>query len=47
MKTIYLNVEFKDPENELKSQLQRSGARNVDVRRNYSGELEVRYTSQE
>lgn len=28
MKTIYLNVEFKDPETELKAELQRSGARN-------------------
>lgn len=44
MKTIYLNVEFKDPETELKAQLQKSGARNVEVRRNYNGELEVRYT---
>ena len=44
MKNIYLNVEFKDPESELKSQLQHDGARNVDVRRNYNGELEVRYT---
>ena len=44
MKNIYLNVEFKDPESELKSQLQRNGARNIDVRRNYNGELEVRYT---
>ena len=43
MKNIYLNVEFKDPESELKSQLQKSGARNIDVRRNYNGELEVRY----
>lgn len=44
MKNIYLNVEFKDPESELKSQLQKSGARNIDVRRNYNGEFEVRYT---
>lgn len=44
MKTIYLNVEFKDPETKLKAELQRSGARNVEVRRNYNGELEVRYT---
>lgn len=44
MKTIYLNVEFKDPETELKAQLQKNGARNVEVRRNYNGELEVRYT---
>ncbi len=44
MKNIYLNVEFKDPESELKTQLQRNGARNIDVRRNYNGELEVRYT---
>lgn len=44
MKNIYLNVEFKDPETELKAELQRSGARNVEARRNYNGELEVRYT---
>ncbi|MDE7348747.1 MAG: hypothetical protein K2N53_03710 [Clostridia bacterium] len=44
MKNIYLNVEFKDPESELKTQLQHNGARNIDVRRNYNGELEVRYT---
>lgn len=44
MKNIYLNVEFKDPVNELKAQLQHSGSRNIDVRRNYNGELEVRYT---
>ena len=44
MKTVYLNVEFKDPEKELKTQLQNSGARNIDIRRNYSGEIEVRYT---
>ena len=44
MKNIYLNVEFKDPVSELKAQLQRSGARNIDVKRNYNGELEVRYT---
>lgn len=44
MKNIYLNVEFKDPKSELESQLKRSVARNIDVRRNSSGELEVRYT---
>ena len=44
MKNIYLNVEFKDPTSELKSQLQQSGARNIDVCRNYNGEVEVRYT---
>lgn len=44
MKTVYLNVEFKAPESELKAQLQRNGARNIEVRRNYNGELEVRYT---
>ncbi len=44
MKNIYLNVEFKNPESELKTQLQHNGARNIDVRRNYNGELEVRYT---
>lgn len=43
MKSIYLNVEFKDPESELKSQLQRGDARNIYVRRQFNGELEVRY----
>lgn len=28
----------------MRGDLQRQGARNIDVRRNYSGELEVRYT---
>lgn len=44
MKYANINVEFEKPENKLKTQLQRSGARNIDIRRNYSGELEVRYT---
>lgn len=44
MKYANINVEFQKPENKLKEQLQRSGARNIDVRRNYSGELEVSYT---
>lgn len=44
MKYSNINVEFKKPENELKEQLQRSGARNIDVRRSYNGELEVRYS---
>ncbi|MDD4575122.1 MAG: hypothetical protein PHI36_01715 [Bacteroidales bacterium] len=44
MKNVNLNVEFKDPIKELKEQLQRSGARNIDVRRSYNGEVEVRYT---
>lgn len=44
MKYSNINVEFKKPENEIKEQLSRSGARNIDVRRNYSGEVEVRYT---
>lgn len=44
MKYSNINVEFKKPENEIKEQLSRSGARNIDIRRNYNGELEVRYT---
>lgn len=44
MKYSNINVEFKKPENEIKAQLSHSGARNIDIRRNYNGELEVRYT---
>lgn len=44
MKYSNISVNFKKPENEIKEQLSRSGARNIDVRRNYSGEVEVRYT---
>lgn len=44
MKYSNINVEFKKPENELKEQLQRIGARNIDIKRNYNGELEVRYS---
>ena len=44
MKYSNINVEFKKPENELKEQLQRNGARNIDIRRSYNGELEVRYS---
>ena len=44
MKYSNINVEFKKPENEIKEQLSRSGARNIDIRRSYSGEIEVRYT---
>lgn len=44
MKYSNVNVEFKKPENEIKEELSRSGARNIDIRRNYSGEIEVRYT---
>ena len=44
MKYSNINVEFKKPENELKEQLQRSGARNIDIRRGYNGEIEVRYS---
>lgn len=43
MKTIYVNIEFKDPVAELKTQLQRSGARINYVRRNSGGEMEVSY----
>ena len=44
MKYSNINVEFKKPENEIKEQLSRSGARNIDIRRSYGGEIEVRYT---
>lgn len=44
MKSVNISVEFKDPIKELQSQLQRSGARNVDIRRSYNGDVEVRYT---
>jgi len=44
MKYSNINVEFKKPENEIKDQLVRSGARNIDIRKSYSGEIEVRYT---
>lgn len=44
MKYINLSVEFKNPEKELQEQLQRNGARNISVRRNYDGTVEVRYT---
>lgn len=44
MKHSNINVEFKKPENELKEQLQRSGARNIDIRRSFNGALEVRYS---
>ena len=43
MKNSNINVEFIKPENELKAQLQRSGAKNIDIRKNYNGDLEVRY----
>lgn len=44
MKNLNLTVDFKDPVKELKDHLQRDGARNIDVRRNYNGEIEVRYS---
>ena len=44
MKYSNINVEFKKLENEIKAQLSHSVARNIDIRRNYNGELEVRYT---
>lgn len=44
MKYSNVNVEFKDPIKELKEELQRKGARNIDVRRSYNGEIEVRYS---
>ena len=44
MKYVNMSVEFKDPIKELQTQLQRSGAKNIDVRRSYNGDVEVRYT---
>ena len=44
MKNSSINVEFKKPENELKEKLQRSGARNIEVRKSFNGEIEVRYS---
>ena len=44
MKYSNINVEFKKPENEIKEQLSRSGARNIYIRRSCGGEIEVRYT---
>jgi len=44
MKYSNISVSFKKPENEIKDQLARSGARNIDIRRSYGGEIEVRYT---
>lgn len=44
MKYSNINVEFKDYVKELKEQLQRNGAKNIDIRRNYNGEIEVRYS---
>ncbi len=43
MKNISLTVEFKNPEKELQEQLQRNGARNISIRRNFDGCLEVSY----
>lgn len=44
MKNISLSVEFKNPEDELQRELQRNGARNIRIRRNYDGSIEVTYT---
>ena len=44
MKTVNINVDFVDPIKKLKEELQRSGARNIDIRRSYNDEIEVRYT---
>ena len=44
MKYSNINVEFKNPAKEVREQLQRSGARNIDIRRGYNGEIEVRYS---
>lgn len=43
MKYSNISVNFKKPENEIKEQLSRIGARNVYIRRSGS-EIEVRYT---
>lgn len=44
MKNLSISVEFKDPIKEIRSQLERSGARNINIRKNYSGELEISYS---
>lgn len=44
MKRSSINIEYRDPIKEIKDRLQRDGARNIDIRRNYSGDIEVRYT---
>ena len=44
MKNGSINVEFKDPINSLKENLQRGGAKNVEVKRTYNGEVEIKYT---
>ena len=44
MKSININVDFKDPEKEIQNELQRKGARNISIRKGYNGEIEVRYT---
>ena len=44
MKYVNINVDFNDPAKDLQNELQRKGARNISINRNYSGELEVRYT---
>ena len=43
-KYVSMNVEFKDPVDDLKQQLERNGARSVSVKRNYYDDIEVQYT---
>ena len=43
MKYVNMSVEFKDPIKELQNELQRNGARSIDIRRNYNGDVEIRY----
>ncbi len=44
MKNSSINIEYKDPIKEIKDKLQRGGARSVEIRRNFNGDIEVRYT---
>ena len=44
MKYSNINVGFNKPENEIKTQLARIGAKDIVIRRIYGDEIEVRYT---
>lgn len=44
MKYSSINVDFTSPEKKLKEQLQRSGAKDITVRKVFDGTYEVRYT---
>ena len=44
MKYTSISVDYKDPIKELQNELQKRGARNVYIKRQYNGEVEVKYT---